>query len=302
MGKVSGKDLELWFDGAEVPVESVNFSTQFDTLDGTDSATPGDGKDTEVSRATRSFTVDAKMYEPDGTEITSGTLTAGQRYKVTGGSITEGSNTYAVGQIFESDGTGTATTTNKVVPLGSRITGKDMAFTFNGSSVPVTDIDFNLSYDELDGTDSDTTGDAKETEVSRAERETAITGIVRDTAADLLTTSPVKKAATLEFSTTTKVAGYIIPISKSIVDNVNDLVKIDYSFKWVGAPTETNMGLPAGVVKPIKIILKRGSTTNKEYTGNAVITKKSAKSNIAGMATINYTFSINGALAENVAN
>ncbi len=300
MAKITGKDLEFWVDGKEIPVESVDLQAQFDTLEATDSATPGDGKDTEVARATRSFTVEANLYEPDGATISDGSLTKGVRYRVVSGTITEDQGTFTEGQIFESDGTGTATN-GSVAPLGNRITGKDMEFSFDGASVPVTDIDFNVSFDELDGTDSETTGDAKETEVSRAERDTAITVIAREDQADLLTTDPQKKAAVLSFSSTTKVEGFIIPISKEISDNVSDFAKINYSFKWVGKPTETNIGLEAGVVKPFKIILKRGGSSNKEYTGNAIITKKSVKSNIEQKATISYTFSINGALNESVA-
>lgn len=299
MAKIEGKDLEFWYDGAEVPVISANPGTAFDTSDGTDSATPGSGKDTEVSRADRTFTIEAFMYDPDGTEIATGSLTAGTRYKVTLGTITETQGAFTVGMLFESDGTGTASASNKVKPLGSRIDGKDMALTFDGTTVPVTDIDFNLTYDELDTTDSETTGDAKETSVSRADRETTTTGIMRDTVADLLTTSPVKKAATLTFNSNTSVSGSLLPISKNIVDSVQDMAKIDYTFKWIGEPTETNMGLTAGQSKAIKIILKRG-TTNKEYTGTAVITAKAASANIADLAKITYTFHINGSLTENV--
>lgn len=302
MPRVKGKDLEFWWDGKEIPITTGNINVQFDTADGTDTATPGDGKDEEIMRAARSFSIEANLYEPDEAEIATGTLTKEIRYRVTAGSITEGSNTYEVGRIFESDGTGTASATNKVKPLGSRITGKTLAMTYDGAAFPVTDIDFNLKYDELDGTDSSSTGDSKETDVSRASRDTKITGIVRDTVADLLTTNPVKKAATLTFSPTTSVSGNILPISKNPTNKTTDLAKIDYSFKWIGVPTETNLGIVAGIEKPFKLIFKRGATTNKEYTGNAVITAKAAKVSFNSIATISYTVSINGALAENVAN
>lgn len=302
MEKVKGKDLEFWWDGAEVPIISENLSVQFDTNENTDSATPGTGKDYDVLRASRTFQIEANLYEPDGAEIASGTLTQGTRYRVTAGTITEGANTYNLGEIFESDGTGAASASNKVKPLGSKINGKSMALDFNSAVIPVTDIDFNLKYDELDSTDSSTVGDSKETEVSRADRETKITGIVRDTVADLLTTNPIARTTSLQFSSNVKIDGQMIPIAKNVIDAVKDVAKIDYSFKWIGLPTETNFGLPAGIVKPFKIILKRGTSQNKEYLGNAVITAKSAKSNISASATINYTLSINGELTENAAN
>ncbi|MEW6507180.1 MAG: hypothetical protein AB1432_05485 [Bacteroidota bacterium] len=300
--RINGADLEFWFDGAEVPVVSADVNTDFDTEESTDTATPGTGKDYEVIRAARSLQIEANLYEPDGAEITSGPLTAGTRYRVTGGAINEGVNIYETGRIFESNGTGIATETNKVKPLGSKITGKEMALALNSVEVPVTDIDFNVTFSEIDVTDSATTGDSKEMEVTRADRETKVTCIVHHNVADLLTTSPVEQPADLDFSATIGVAGKIIATSKNIKNNTKEFSKVDYSFRWRGEPTETNLGLVAGSRKAIKVILKRGATMNKEYIGNAVITAKSAKANISGIATVSYTLSISGALAENVAN
>lgn len=298
--KIAGNSLEFWWNGAEYPVISENLSVQFDTIESTDSATPDAGKDHELGRASRSFQIEANLYNPDGAEIVTGTLTEGTRYRVTGGTITETQGTFTAGTIFESDGTGTASATNKVKPLGSKVTGKDMALTYDGADYPVTQIDYSEQYDELDATDSSTTGDAKETEVSRADRETKISAIVRDDEADMLSTSPVKKSAKLEFNSSCYAEGYVIGTQKNIVDNVNDIAKIDYSFKWQGKPTETALGFTAGEAKSFKLILKRGTVTNKEYVGTAVITQKSISSEISGLAKVNYTMSINGALTENV--
>ena len=300
MAKVRGKDLEFWWDGVEIPVIEANLSAEFEELDGTDSATPGDGKDTEVGFANRTFQVSANLYTPDGAEINSGTLTKGNRYRVTAKDTVLAA--YDVGQLFESDGTEVMSSTDKVVPLGNKITGKTMEFNFNSADVPVTSIDYNVNYDELDGTDNSTTGDGRETEVSRATRATSINGIVRSENADLLTTNPVKQAAILTFNTNNKAEGDIIPVSKNPVDNTLDFAKIAYAFKWVGAPTETNLGLAAAVEKAFKVILKRGASTNKEYTGNAIVTAKNITSDINSLAKINYTIKINGALTEAVAN
>lgn len=297
--KIVGKDLEFWFDGQEVPVNQATLSAAFDTIEATDSATPDTGKDFLASRASRTFSIEAFLYEPDGAEISSGSLTAGVRYRVTAGSIIETQGTFTAGQIFESDGSGVASASDKVVPLGSKIAGTDMSLLVNAVNVPLTDLDFSLTYDELDVTDSETTGDAKETEVSRADRETRVSGIVRADAADLLTTTPSPVDATLTFGLTATVDGKILPISKEITDSVNDVAKIDYSFKWIGFPTETGCGLVAGVQKPFKIILKRGGIANKEYTGNCIITAKTVKGTISGIVSITYTVSINGAMVEN---
>ena len=304
MGKVVGKDLEFWWDGVEYPVISENLSEVFDQLDSTDSATPGDGKDFEVGRAARSFTIEANLYAPDGAEISSGTLTIGQRYRVTEAGATLTGAGYIRGQIFEATAALTMDADDKVVPLGTKITGKDMSFTFNAVEIPATSMDISIKYDQLDGTDTETTGDASETLVSRAERESKVSGIVRSQTADVLTTNPTAQNTTLTFYTTQVVAvsGKVIPVGKEVSDEVNGYAKVDYTFKWKGAPVETAVGLVPAVEKAFKIILKRGTTTNKEYTGNAIITEKIISAEIKGLAKVSYTVQINGAVTYAVAN
>ncbi len=302
MSKVTGKDLEFWWDGAEYPIISETLSEIFDQLESTDTATPGDGKDFEVGRAARSFSIESNLYTPDGTEVVTGTLTAGTRYRVTGGTITETQGSFTLGMIFKSDGTGTASATNKVKPLGSKVTGKDMSFTFNSTEIPATSIDVSTKYDQLDGTDTETTGDASETIVSRADRESKVSGIVRSESADILTTNPTPQNATVQFASGQTIGGKVIPVSKEIADEVNGYAKVDYTFKWRGAPVETAVGLTPAVEKAFKIILKRGASTNKEYTGTAIITEKAISAEIKGLAKVSYTVQINGAVTYAVAN
>lgn len=300
MAKVRGKDLEFWWDGIEIPIIESNLSAEFEELDGTDTATPGDGKDTEVGFANRSFSISANLYTPDGAEINTGTLVKGSRYRVTAKDTVLAA--YDVGQLFEAAGTEAMSATDKVVPLGNKITGKTMEFDFNSVDIPVTSIDYNVSYDELDSTDNATTGDGRETEVSRASRATTINGIIRSESADLLTTDPVKQAAILTFNTNNKAEGDIIPVSKNPVDNNLEFAKIAYAFRWVGVPTETNLGLAAAIEKAFKIIMKRGASTNKQYIGNAIVTAKNITLDINSIAKVSYTIKINGALTEAVAN
>lgn len=302
MSKVVGKDLEFWWDGAEYPIISETLSEVFDQLESTDSATPGDGKDFEVGRAARSFTLEANLYAPDGAEIATGTLTVGERYRVTAAGATLTGAGLIVGQIFEATSALTMDADDKVVPLGAKITGKDMSFTFNSVEIPATSMDISIKYDQLDGTDTSTTGDASETLVSRAERESKVSGIVRSETADVLTTSPTPQTTTLLFASGQTVAGKVTPFSKEVSDEVKDYAKIDYTFKWRGAPTETAVGLVPAVEKAFKIILKRGASTNKEYTGSAIITEKTISAEIKGLAKVSYTVQINGAVTYAVAN
>lgn len=298
MAKVLGKDLEFWFDGVEVPVVSVSPSTEYDQEDTTDTATPGDGKDFLVIRGGRSFNVEAIMYEAPGSEINTGTLEAGKRYRVTAKDTVL--SAYDIGHIFEAAGTEVMSGTDKVVPLGDKIGGKNMGFSYNEASYPVRELSFNLSYDELDGTDTATTGDAKETEVSRAERETTLNAIMRDDAADFLEDNPAVDDVELELTATTKVVGKGIPVAKSITNPTTGFAEVNYTVKWQGAPTETNFGLAGGVQKAFKLIFKRGSVANKEYTGNCIITAKSVTCNVAGVARVTYTMRVNGEQTENV--
>ena len=303
MSKVVGKDLEFWWDGVEYPVISETLSEVFDQLESTDTATPGDGKDFEVGRAARSFTIEANLYAPDGAELASGTLTVGERYRVTAlGATLTGAGLTAVGQIFEAATALTMDADDKVVPLGAKITGKDMSFTFNSTEIPATSMDISIKYDQLDGTDTATTGDASETLVSRAERESKVSGIVRSETADILTTAPTPQTTTLLFASGQTVVGKVTPFSKEVADEVKGYAKIDYTFKWRGAPVETAVGLATAVEKAFKIILKRGASTNKEYTGTAIITEKAISAEIKGLAKVTYTMQINGAVTYAVAN
>ncbi len=302
MSKVVGKDLEFWWDGAEVPVLTANLSEVFDQLESTDTSTPGDGKDFEVGRAARSFTLESNLYAPDGAEMSSGTLTVGNRYRVTAAGATLTGAGYKLGQIFEATSALTMDVDNKVVPLGAKITGKDMSFTFNAVEIPATSMDISTKYDQLDGTDTETTGDASETLVSRADRESKLSGIIRSETADVLTTSPAAQTTTLLLASGQTISGKVIPVSKEIADEVNGFAKVDYTFKWRGAPTETAVGLTPAVEKAFKIILERGASTNKEYTGNAIITEKTISAEIKGLVKVSYTVQINGAVTYAVAN
>lgn len=301
MSKIVGKDLEFWFDGKEYPVVSVNLSEEFNQLDATDTSTAGDGKDFEVGRASRQISVEAQLYSPDGAEISSGTLQAGKKYRVTARNTVL--SAYEIGQMFVAQGTETMSATDKVVPLGNPITGKNMSFVFNSLNRPLMNVDYSTKYDDIDVTDTSSTGDSTEFIVSRAERESKITAVVKSNEADLLTTNPTPQNGTITFDTGQTVTGQIIPVSKQITDEAQGKAQVDYTFKWKGAPTEANLGLPTAQQKAFKLILKRGSSTHKQYTGNAIITEKIISGNVNNeIVKITYALKINGAVTYAVAN
>ena len=50
------------------------------------------------------------------------------------------------------------------------------------------------------------------------------------------------------------------------------------------------------------MVAQRGTTTHKEYTGNAIITGKTISSDVKGLVKVSYTMKVNGALTYAVAN
>jgi hypothetical protein len=303
MSKIEGKYLEFWYDGKEVPVVSAGLSEAFDQLDSTDSATELDGKDFEVGRAARSFSIESNLYKPLGAIINSGNLVIGSRYQVVLAGATLTGAGYEAGQIFTAVSALTMDADDTVYLLPDKNTGKTLEFSFNSVNVPLVSADININFDQLDVTDTSTTGDGSETLISRADRESKITSIMRSESADLLTTNPVAQVGVLTFNTGQTITGSIIPVSKEITDEVSGYAKVDYTFKWKGAPTELECGLVCGgVEKAFKLILKRGASTNKQYTGNCIITQKTISSEIKGLTKISYTIAINGAVTYAVAN
>jgi hypothetical protein len=303
MAKIEGKYLEFWYDGVEVPVVSAGLNEAFDTLDSTDSATELDGKDFEVGRAARSFSIEANLYKPLGAAINSGQLVIGSRYLVILAGATLTGAGYEAGQIFTATSALTLDADDTVKLLTDKNTGKTLGFTFNAVPVPLVSADISINYDQLDVTDTSTAGDGSETLISRADRESKISAIVKSEDADLLTTNPTAQAAVLTFNTGQTITGNIIPVTKDIADEVSGYAKVDYTFKWKGAPVELEAGLVCGgVEKAFKLILKRGASTNKQYTGNCIITQKTISSEIKGLTKIAYQIAINGAVTYAIAN
>jgi hypothetical protein len=304
MAKISGKDLELWFDSREYPVESVSADTDFDEIETTDSSTPGDGTDVIMNRATRSFKIDQLLRTALGAEVVTGTCVAGTRYLVTGGTVSESPNSYTVGMIFESAGTGALSGTNKVKPLGTVLPGKNVSCTVAAATVPVTSLKFSAQYGEFDATDSSTTGDSKEFITGRAKRATTIEMIMTNTDADKLTTNPTAQAVVLTFGSGLTITGSGIFKKKGAVPNAKgDMVKMTYELSWVGVPVSTLADvLPLASTKAMKIIFVRGASTNKEYTGNAILMSLDIEADVNGVVKASYTGKWSGAVTEAVAN
>jgi hypothetical protein len=305
MAKTNGADLEFVFDGIEYPIISSNIDEQAQKWDGTDSSTESDSKDSEIGRVDRTISVEAFLYNPDGAEIATGTLTAGQKYRVTGGTFTVGGIVYTVGQLFTAAGTETATATNKVKPLGEKINCKGMTVLYDDVARGVSTLTYARTFDKQDTTDNLTTGDGTEYIVTRAEATLGLDAIVRSEEADLFVANAVKKPVVITLQSGTTLSGNVIITGEPKSLSVNDVAKVTPTFDFKGKPTEVNLGLPLNSEKTFKIVVKRGATTNKEYSGTALIEAKTITANCTASDTsakVSYTIQINGAVTKSVAN
>ena len=305
--KNTAKDYEFWFGGREYPVESIDFNIDYDKSDSTDSSTASDGKEIVVGRGKRQSKIGAFLYKAEGTEIVTGTLTAGTKYLVTGGAITEGAKSYAVGTIFVSDGTGTASGTNKVKPLGAIINGKTAACSVGGTVVPVTNFKYSAKWDETDTTDSSSSADIKESTIGRAERTSSIELIQTKEDADLLTSSPVSKAVILTFDSGITITGNAIFTKKGglTASSKSDVVKVSYDLTWLGVPVMAGFNLiPANTSAAVKLVYAKGASTDKAYSGSGIVTGYdiSIDASKGESAKVDYNLTYTTAVTETVAN
>jgi len=276
--KVTGKDLKFLFDGKEYPVQSADFSVEYDTSNVTDSSTSGNGKEFMVGRADRSINIETFLFAVNGAQLISGDeLEKDKIYRVD----QQGENlAYDVGFIFTANGNEVLGDGDKCTPLGAKLNTKDMDLSLNNVAVGVTDIEFSEKYDEIFTTDTNTPGDAKEGSVSRAEADLKISAFIQDSTADLLAGTPTDIPFSVSFATTQLIFGTAKLTKKNNTGSVENAIKGDYELKCKGQPTVQNIGLSFGVEKPFKIIYRKGGTTDKAITGTAIINQRGFKGNI----------------------
>ena len=296
MGKVTGATLEFWYGGVEYPCNSVSFDGAWDEIETTDSATPTPSSDFILNRAKRTSKMEADLNDADGALKATGTLTANVRYRVTLGNITETvvSHIYPVGKCFTSDGTGVASASNQVYPLGAKLPGKSIICSIGGANTAVTSMKYDETYGEFDSTDSSTTGDGTEWITGRTKRTTSVELIMQDTVADLLTTNPASQAIILTFGTSLTLTGNGIFQKKSTTSPAKgDMVKVSYDLLWQGAVVSTLARTLAMGASTATIVRWKGwgATTQKQVSGNAIVMSKSIEVDVNSMAKITYGLS-----------
>ena len=297
MGKNSGKNLSLWFNGVEEAVDQVSFDSDYEELESTDSSTVSPTSEFLMNRTKRTISIDAILREDYGTEIATGTLTLDVKYRVTAKDTVLAA--YEIGEIFTSDGTEVMSATDKVQPLGAEMFGKNMACSIGGSSVPVVSLSYNRTYGEFEATDTDTTGDATEFEAGRVKTVSTIEMIMYSEDADLLITDPASQAIILTFASGYTLTGNATFKKKGIITIAKgDLTKVTYDVTWNGAIVSTILTeLSLGTSKACEIIYEEG-TTNKEQTGNVILFTESISGDVSSVITVNYTGNWVGAVTE----
>lgn len=305
--KNTAKDFELWMSEREYPVDSFDFGIDYNEIDTTDSTTNPDGTEVISGRSKRATSVNAFLYSADGAELSSGSLVAGTKYRVTLGTITEGALSYPIGTIFTSAGTGTATISNKVVPLGTPINGKAVACSIASVVTPVTNFKYAVSYNETDVTDSATAADNTETVVGRAKRTSTIELIQKKDATDLLAASPAPIAVILTLTTGVTITGSATfkKLGGNTASSKSDAVKQQYEMTWQGVPTFAGALLttllPVATSVHTSLIYAKGATSNRSYSGNATVTSYDLSTDVNNGAKISYKLTWQGAVTTMIA-
>jgi hypothetical protein len=295
--EVKGTTLKYFQNSVEQAVRKVDYDRNFTMLDSTTSATTGVGTESTPGRAKTTITIETDLLSALGAEITTGTLTAGNKYLVTA-SASSFDGTHAVGTIFVSDGTEECSSTEKVKLLGTKQTGKEMSVTIGGSAFAVQQITYETNYNELDATTSATAAPNMESTSGRAKRTTQFTCLMYRTTADqIVNAAPSGVAVVLTFASGITVSGTAILHQVSITDEVNGIVQVTYNAEWQGVPTDTGIGyLTLATQQAAEIIYETGSSTNKEITGNVILLTRSVSSDTNGDTLITYTGVFNGAI------
>jgi hypothetical protein len=301
VAEVTGKTLKYIQNSIEVAVRKVDFDRNFAMLDSTNSTTTSPGMESLPGRAKSTVKIETDLLDVLGAEVTTGTLTAGTKYIVTAtASLFDG--LWAVGRIFEADGTESASGTEKVKPLGAKITGKSMSMTYAGGSFAVTNFSYDIKYSELDATTSGTASPNSEIVTGRAKITSKIDVIMhRDVADKIINAAPAAIALVVTLSSGLTITGNAIFHQMSISDEVSGIVKVSYNLEWQGIPVEVGIGyLTMATSQTFDIIFATGTSTNKAITGSLTLIGKSLTCDVSNDTLISYDGVVNGAITPSV--
>jgi hypothetical protein len=286
--EVSGMTSKFFYDDVEQLVQAVDISAAATMAPSTSTGTVAPGKESIALRSKRTIKVAALLYDVFGSELVTGTLVAGKKYLVTASASTFDGK-WAVGSIFTSDGTETATASEKVKLHGAEITGGTLGLTIGGTYY-CTGLDYVYKMDESDSTTTGTDPSSTESVALRAGITSKLDVLMLRTTAEKITNAtPASQAIVITFKTGSTVTGNGIIHQMDIKDDINGLVKVSYQIEWQGIPVEVNCGfLEMGVSNSCSKIYETGTSTNKAITGNAIFMGKTITADVNTETKISY--------------
>jgi hypothetical protein len=294
--EVTGKTSKFFFNGVEQAIQNDNLDVNFTMADSTSTSTTSPGSESVPLRKKVTLKVDALLYDAFGSEIATGTLVAGNKYLVTA-SAGLFDSIHAVGAIFVSDGTETCTALEKVKLHGAEITGGTLEVSIGGTYA-CTAADYVVKYGEADSTTTSTDPTSMESVALRMKATSKFEALMYRTTANRITNSaPASTAIVLTFKPGTTVTGNAILHQMSIVDAVNDKVKVTYNAEWQGVPVEVNCGfMTLASALACNKVYETGSGTNNEISGTAILLGKSITADVNSETKISYDGVFNGAI------
>ncbi len=182
---------------------------------------------------------------------------------------------------------------------GAAVLGKNMNVNIGGTDYKVTDLNYEVNFDEIDTTDTGTAGDGTEFQAGFAERKSDFALWIQDTVASIPRGSAL--ATTLTIASGITIAGQFRPESMKNEGEVKGSQKQTIAGTWQGAVTETPTdigGVPMAVEKSCEIIYKSGGTSDKKLTGTATVFAKKISGNVNGEVKLSLTFKFTGTVTE----
>ncbi|MEW6039922.1 MAG: hypothetical protein AB1633_00175 [Elusimicrobiota bacterium] len=176
---------------------------------------------------------------------------------------------------------------------GAEITGNTLAMTVNGAAVPLTKLNYQVTYDEHKITNASSPQGFHEFGTVRAERKGKADVYMEGTADLALSNTAAPVVITLASGHT--ITGNAKFKNKQPVGDVNEFSKNSYDFSFQGEPTEVAVGLVAGVKTDCLIEFV---TDQKAISGKAIIFVKTVDSDVEKETKLSYDIVFTGTVVE----
>lgn len=182
---------------------------------------------------------------------------------------------------------------------GSVAKANQMNLQFNSVDYKLTDANYEVNYEEADGTDGDTADGATEFEATFAKRTSSVTLFQKDTVASIARND--QQSAVLTFASGITVTGNMIVTKLANQGNVKGYQIQQLTGTWQGAPTESPnpiSGFAMAANLAVVITYKPAGSTAKSLSGTAQIFGLSVSGNVKSVVKVALTLKFSGAVTE----